>query len=102
MKCLLEPRLTDRGRKEHPCFRSLSRTQNRWSHMYKRNWLLPLFMSWSLVIQLSAYERVKVKKGALVFEDTFSRSGIGDAWKSHADSFSIEDGKMKATQLPDA
>ena len=37
-----------------------------------------------------------------VFRDYFDRDKVGDAWTSHANSFSIRDGVLVASQLPDA
>lgn len=37
-----------------------------------------------------------------VFRDDFERDSIGDIWTSHANSFSIRDGVLVASQLPDA
>lgn len=48
------------------------------------------------------YEPIQAKKDLLLFEDDFSRSKMGDKWTGHANSFFIENGRMRATQLPDA
>ena len=37
-----------------------------------------------------------------VFRDDFERDSIGDIWSCHANSFSIRDGVLVASQLPDA
>jgi len=37
-----------------------------------------------------------------VFRDDFERDSIGDIWTSHANSFSLRDGVLVASQLPDA
>tara|TARA_B000000557_G_scaffold237730_1_gene214755 strand:- start:34 stop:744 length:711 start_codon:yes stop_codon:yes gene_type:complete len=36
------------------------------------------------------------------FRDDFERENVGDAWTSHANSFSIRNGVLVASQLPDA
>lgn len=51
---------------------------------------------------LLAYDLIEANKGELLFQDDFSRPEFGQAWRSHADSFFIENGVMRATQLPDA
>ena len=49
-----------------------------------------------------AYSPIKAKKDALLFEDDFSRSDLGDEWTGHTNSFFLDYGSLRATQLPDA
>lgn len=43
-----------------------------------------------------------VKKGKLLFQDTFGRKELGEAWSVHPHSFRIEKGVLIAAQRPDA
>jgi len=45
---------------------------------------------------------LQVLAGPNVFRDSFEQDNVGDSWTSHANSFSIRDGVLVASQLPDA
>ena len=45
---------------------------------------------------------LQVSAGPNVFRDSFERDSVGHFWTSHANSFSIRDGVLVASQLPDA
>ena len=53
-------------------------------------------------IILAFFSPVLVLADPSEFRDAFERDKIGDAWTSHANSFSIRDGILVASQLPDA
>jgi len=53
-------------------------------------------------IILAFFSPVLVLADPSEFRDGFERDKIGDAWTSHANSFSIRDGILVASQLPDA
>ena len=65
-----------------------------------------LFFCWLgvLTMEYSAfgYEPIQAKKDAILFEDNFSGSEIGDTWTGHANSFFADEGRLRATQLPNA